>query len=131
MTKRRKSYLRSLLVGALLCACVILLNRNQGFGLLRQLCDGCFVAAVLLLGVAGIRFAINQGAFDVLGYGVRSVFHTHIPAASIGNARDEETMEAYRARRAQKRGSPIGLLLAGITWLGLSVALLVAYQLAA
>ena len=50
MSKRLKSFLMSLLVGVLLCAMVIFINRDQGYGLLRQLCDGCFVAAVLLLG---------------------------------------------------------------------------------
>ena len=71
------------------------LYRDQGYGLLRQLCDGCFVAAVLLLGAGVLRYVTNQGAFDVLGYGLQSVFHLHVPGASIGNARDQETMETF------------------------------------
>ena len=78
MSKRLKSFLISLLVGVLLCAMVIFINRDQGYGLLRQLCDGCFVAAVLLLGAGVLRYVTNQGAFDVLGYGLQSVFHLHI-----------------------------------------------------
>ena len=50
MNKKLKSFLVSFAVGAVLCALVILINRDQGYGTLRQLCDGCFVAAVLLLG---------------------------------------------------------------------------------
>lgn len=106
MSKRLKSFLISLLVGVLLCAMVIFINRDQGYGLLRQLCDGCFVAAVLLLGAGVLRYVTNQGAFDVLGYGLQSVFHLHVPGASIGNARDQETMETYRARKAKKRKRP-------------------------
>ena len=102
MSKRLKSFLMSLLVGVLLCAMVIFINRDQGYGLLRQLCDGCFVAAVLLLGAGVLRYVTNQGAFDVLGYGLQSVFHLHVPGASIGNARDQETMETYRERKAKK-----------------------------
>ena len=120
MSKRLKSFLISLLVGALLCAMVIFINRDQGYGLLRQLCDGCFVAAVLLLGAGVLRYVTNQGAFDVLGYGLQSVFHLHVPGASIGNARDQETMETYRERKAKKRKSPAGMLFAGLVWLALS-----------
>ena len=35
MSKRLRSFLISLLVGALLCAMVIFINRDQGYGLLR------------------------------------------------------------------------------------------------
>lgn len=128
MKKWLKSFFISFFVGALLCALVIFLNRDQGYGVLRQLCDGCFVAAVLLLCVGIFRAVINQGAFDVMGYGVQSVFHLHVPGASIGNARDQETMESYRARKAKKRKSPLGQLLAGLVWLAASVVLLILFE---
>lgn len=131
MSKRLKSFLMSLLVGVLLCAMVIFINRDQGYGLLRQLCDGCFVAAVLLLGAGVLRYVANQGAFDVLGYGLQSVFHLHVPGASIGNARDQETMETYRERKAKKRKSPAGMLFAGLVWLALSTVLLILFEASA
>lgn len=131
MSKRLKSFLISLLVGVLLCAMVIFINRDQGYGLLRQLCDGCFVAAVLLLGAGVLCYVTNQGAFDVLGYGLQSVFHLHVPGASIGNARDQETMETYRARKAKKRKSPAGMLFAGLVWLALSAVLLILFEVSA
>ena len=129
MSKRLKSFPVSLLVGALLCAMVIFINRDQGYELLRQLCDGCFVAAVLLLGAGVLRYVTNQGAFDVLGYGLQSVLH--VPGASIGNARDQETMETYRERKAQKRKSPAGMLFAGLVWLALSTVLLILFEVSA
>ena len=110
---------------------VIFINRDQGYGLLRQLCDGCFVAAVLLLGAGVLRYVANQGAFDVLGYGLQSVFHLHVPGASIGNARDQETMETYRERKAKKRKSPAGMLFAGLVWLALSAVLLILFEVSA
>ena len=128
MKKWLRSFLISFFAGALLCALVIFINRDQGYSVLRQLCDGCFVAAVLLLCIGALRAIINQGAFDVLGYGVQSVFHLHVPGASIGNARDQETMEAYRARKAKKRKSPIGQLFAGLVWLAASVVLLILFE---
>lgn len=131
MNKKLKSFLVSFAVGAVLCALVILINRDQGYGTLRQLCDGCFVAAVLLLGVGVLRFVANQGVFDVLGYGVQSVFHLHVPGASIGNARDQETMQGYQARKAKKRKSPAGLLYAGLVWLAVSAVLLIVFEMTA
>lgn len=131
MSKKLKSFLISLAVGAALCALVIFINRDQGYGMPRRLCDGCFVAAVLLFGVGVLRFVANQGAFDVLGYGVQSVFHLHVPGASIGNARDQETMQDYRDRKAKKRKSPAGLLYASLVWLAVSVLFLIAFEASA
>lgn len=131
MKKWLRSFLVSLLTGALLGTLVIYLNRDMGYGTLRQLCDGCFVAAVLLLCVGLLRTVINLGAFDVMGYGIQSVFHLHVPGASIGNARDQESMQDYRDRKAKKRKSPKGLLLAGLVWLAASVILLLLYEAAA
>ena len=36
--------------------------------------DGCFVASVCLIGFGLLLFAGNGGAFDMLAYGVKSVF---------------------------------------------------------
>ena len=91
-------------LGVLLCAMVIFINRDQGYGLLRQLCDGCFVAAVLLLGAGVLRYVTNQGAFDVLGYGLQSVFHLHVPGASM-----EGFLRAWRP--ALKPGGVIAIAL--------------------
>ena len=131
MSKKLKSFLISLAVGAALCALVIFINRDQGYGMPRRLCDGCFVAAVLLLCLGLLRTVINLGAFDVMGFGLQSVFHLHVPGASIGNARDQETMQDYRDRKAKKRKSPAGLLYASLVWLAASVLFLIAFEASA
>ena len=56
MSDNRKSFLADLILGALIFLGVFMLNREQGFTVTRQLCDGAFVAAVILLGSGGIRF---------------------------------------------------------------------------
>ena len=43
----------------------------------RVLCDGCFLAAVLLIGVGLMTLVSSEGTFDILAYGtlcLRSVF---------------------------------------------------------
>ncbi len=130
MSKKTQSFLKSMLAGLIIAILVVYVNAEQGYGLMRQLCDACFVPAVLLLGWGGIRWVTNQGAFDVLGYGVSSVFHVHVPGASIGQARDQEKLEDYRARKARKRKAPSGVLLAGLSYLAVAVVLMVLYTLA-
>ena len=84
----------------------------------------------MLLGSAGLTWCRNRGAFDLLTYGVTSVFHTHVPGASIGHARDEkEDFITYRDRKAASRKPPFGTLWVGLALTALSVVLVVIYEL--
>ena len=100
------------------------LSAGRGYPLLHSLCDGFFVAAVLLLGVGGLRALRNRGAFDVAGYGISSAVRVTFPF--LGNGEREDIME-YRRRKAEKRRSAGGLLLAGAVYLVLSLITLGVY----
>lgn len=126
MKPRVKSYLMNLAVGLCFGILTFVLNSQDSDILVRRLCDSCFVPAVLLLGYGGLVFCRNQGTFDVMTYGVRSVFHTHVPGASIGNAR-EESFREYQDRKSAKRKSPAGSLLAGLTFFAPAVILLILF----
>ena len=128
MTQKRKDILVNLIVGLVVALAVTLLNPQMVDNLIQRICDGCFVAAVLLLGFGGLMFARNQGTFDMMTYSMASVFRLHMPAASIGHARDED-FATYKERKAQKRKSPAGSLIAGAVYLALSVILLVIYYM--
>ena len=103
-----------------------LVNSQDSDILIRRVCDSFFVPGVMLLGYGGLVFCRNKGTFDVMTYGVKSVFHTHVPGASIGNAR-EETFREYQDRKTAKRKSPAGSLWAGLTYLVLAIAALVLF----
>ena len=126
MSPKRKSYLISMAVGLAMGILTFLVNSQDSDILIRRLCDSFFVPAVMLLGYGGLVFCRNKGTFDVLTYGVKSVFHTHVPGASIGNARDESFRE-YQDRKTAKRKHPTGSLWAGLTYLALAVGSLILF----
>ena len=127
MSDRVRELLIYLAVGAVIAAAVLALNLSREYGVLRSLCDGLFVAAVLLLGIGGIKAIRNSGSFDVAGFGLRHVVDITVPALRRG---EQEDMQQYRERKALERQSSAGLLLAGGVYLALSLVALVIYELA-
>ena len=130
MTGKKKDFLVGLGVGAAIALAVIWGNPQQVENWPHRLCNGFFVPAVILLGVGGLKLARNKGTFDMMAYGLKTVFHTHLPAMSIGEARDTpEDFVEYSRRKAEKRKSPAGLLLSGLVYLVLAVAMLILYNM--
>ena len=127
MSDKVRELLIHLAVGAAITAAVFALNLSREYGVPRSLCDGLFVAAVLLLGVGGIKAARNKGTFDVAGFGLRHVVDMTIPAF---RREEKEDMQQYRERKALERKSSVGLLQAGGVYLALSVVVLLIYELA-
>lgn len=109
MTARTKSILKSGIFAIAVGALVFFTNPQGSGDLFRRICDAFFTPGALLLGSAGLTWCRNRGAFDLLTYGITSVFHTHVPGASIGHARDEkEDFITYRDRKAASRKRPMG-----------------------
>lgn len=130
MTERAKSILKSAIFAVAVGALVFFTNPQGSEDLFRRICDAFFAPGALLLGSAGLTWCRNRGAFDLLTYGVTSVFHTHVPGASIGHARDEkEDFITYRDRKAASRKPPFGTLWVGLALTALSVVLVVIYEL--
>ncbi|MDE6108144.1 MAG: DUF3899 domain-containing protein [Oscillospiraceae bacterium] len=127
MSEKVQDFLTHLVVGAVIAAGVFFLNLSREYGALRCLCDGFFVAAVLLLGMGTIKTARNKGSFDVAGYGVSYTIGLVFPAL---RREEKEDMAQYRERKAGERKSSKGMLLAGLVYLALSVLSLVVYELA-
>ena len=125
MSGKRRGFLTCLAVGAVLAAAVCALNVNRGYGWSRSVCDGFFVAAVILLGLGTIKAVCNRGAFDVAGYGLRRAVELALPAL---RREEKEDIYQYRERKAAERKSPAGLLLAGAVYLVLSLAALAVYE---
>lgn len=126
MRGAKKNLLPCLGVGAVIAAAVCALNVSRDYGWSRSVCDGLFVAAVMLLGVGVIRAVSNRGAFDVAGYGLRMAVELAIPAL---RKEEKEDIHQYRERKEARRKSPAGLLLAGAAYFILSLAALAVYEL--
>lgn len=130
MTERTKSILKSGIFAIAVGALVFFTNPQGSGDLFRRICDAFFTPGALLLGSAGLTWCRNRGAFDLLTYGITSVFHTHVPGASIGHVRDEkEDFLTYRDRKAASRKPPCGTLWVGLVLTALSVVLVVIYEL--
>lgn len=130
MTARTQSILKSAIFAVAVGALVFFTNPQGSGDLFRRICDAFFTPGALLLGSAGLTWCRNRGAFDLLTYGVTSVFHTHVPGASIGHARNEkEDFLTYRDRKAASRKPPFGTLWVGLALTALSVVLVVIYEL--
>lgn len=120
------SILSSLLLGAVIAVLVFILGRSRDQSVLRCICDATFVPAVFLLGIGGIKGLRNKGAFDIIGYGVKSTVETFIPALK----RDQkEDIYAYQERKETERKPAFGLLAAGAIYLAASLAALVVYYI--
>lgn len=90
----------------------------------RILCDGCFLAAVLLGGVGLMTFVSKEGTFDILSYGLlcfRNLFKR-----KAGRPLDEETGEKmtfydYKVAKRGTRSSQWYLVFVGLIYLALSL----------
>ena len=126
---KRRSFWIALGVGAAIAAAVALLNRSSQAGPRRLLCDGCFVAGILVGGAGCLMLAANEGMFDIFGYGISFVLNLHW--SGIFHMPEERRRERYADYKARKRASPSapgGVLLAGGVYLLLAAVFLVIYS---
>ena len=122
---RLSEFIKNILTGAAVAVLVFFLGNSRGYTLLRCLSDACFVAAVLLMGTAGIKAAVNDGFFDTVGYSVSSFFGVHFGGPKYKN---EDIME-YKERKAEKRKPAVNRLLAGLVYLVLAFLFLALYSM--
>ncbi len=98
--------------------------------LLRILTDAFTVPGVLLMGAAGLVFASERGAFDVLGYGLHNAVGRFVPGAS--NLGREESFYDYLERKRDeksKKGPSLVpcLFFTGLAFFLVSLVLLAVY----
>ena len=125
MSGKRRGLLTCLIAGAVIAAAVCAMNVSRDYGWSRSVCDGFFVAAVILLGLGTIRAVSNRGAFDVTGYGLRMAVELVLP---VLRREEKEDIHQYRERKEAKRKSSAGLLLAGAVYFALSLVALAVYE---
>ena len=123
MSEKKKDFLFNLIAGAVVAVLVFALGMSRGYEITRCVCDGFFVAAVMLIGIGGLKGVRNKGVFDVTGYGIKSA----IDAIPIFHHSEKEDIEQYRQRKAKERRGASGMLLAGAVYLILSIAALGIY----
>ena len=123
MTDKKKGIIIHLALGLAVVIGVIVLNWQHEYRWSHLLCDGFFVAAVVLLGFGGLKFTRNQGMFDMLTYSVSSTFQIHYPFAKMDSPLQDrqESFLDYKERKRAKRKSAAELLWAGLVYLVLAL----------
>lgn len=92
----------------------------------RYLSDGCFVAAVLLVGVGALTWISCTGFFDIFSYAVKSLL---VLFTSLRKPKDQISFYDYKLLKEEKRGAaPRFILHVGLVFLGLSVLFLALYH---
>ncbi len=129
MTEKQKEFLANLIAGLLISLFVVFMNREMEYPLTQRLCDGFFVAGVILMGTGGLKYFRNQGAFDMVAYSVKSVFTIHWPSNRLEQPEKNESFLDYRERKAAVRKSPNPILVAGGIYLALAVIMLALYYI--
>lgn len=125
---KRRSILIAAAVGAAIVALVCFVANSGTQTVLGRLCDGCFVAGVLLAGCGGLGFAGKCGMFDIFAFGIRAVLHIRWPwTAPRKEDAEKETYADYKLRMAEKRKTPVALLVVGGAYLLLAGLLLILY----
>lgn len=127
MTNLKKGIIIHLVLGLAIVIGVIVLNWQYEYRWTHLLCDGFFVAAVVLLGFGGLKFTRNQGMFDMLTYSVSSVFQIHYPFSKMDSPLQDrqESFLDYKERKRAKRKSAAELLWSGLVYLVLALIFLV------
>lgn len=99
---------------------------GQGMALsARYLSDGCFVAAVVLIGIGALCWVSATGFFDIFSYAFKSLLVLFSP---LKHPRDQQSFFDYKTMKAEKRGTvPKYILLVGLIYLAVSLVLLAIY----
>ncbi len=112
------TFLAGLVIALAVAATRGLFTAGESPEIQKIVSDGCFVASVCLIGFGLLLFAGNGGTFDMLAYGVKSVFSVFQPAKKRKN---RETFYEYRTRRQAKKKPFALLIVAGCGFLVLSL----------
>ena len=123
-----KAWCLSMLIGAVVMGLVALYRFSSSYAgeekrLLYSLCDGAFVAAVLLAGVGLLVWIGSAGTFDTLTYAAHSLKRQLLPFGS----REEKRRDYYQYKldkEEKRRPVPVFLLGSGGFFLFLAAVLL-------
>ena len=123
-----KRYIISIIVGLFLTGFVVFskdaFHQESTKDTIQVLVDGFFVSGALLTLYGGLVFTSNEGAFDMLKFGIIKffdLFKTDLSKAKYNTFYD------YRVERMEKKQPIAYLLLVGLGFLAISMILLIIY----
>ena len=115
-------------ITAALCFSRGVLEKTELTDVLHLLCDGFFVPAVLMLGVAGLAFVSSNGIFYVLGYAVKTLFSVHNWSQKNKFGERQTYADYVEEKRAKETKFPTEILVVGLVFLAISIALMAVFN---
>lgn len=117
MSERRKSYLITLCFAAVITGGVIYFSLSR-YNVIDSICNGLFVAAVLVGGCGLLAFANKHGAFDMFTFAVSWLIHIRY---LFKKGEKRETYAEYKVRKSGERTYSVSPLIVGALLFGLSL----------
>ena len=125
------AFLKKLLVNTgigLILALAVVLSQGvfgaSGSDVLRIVCDGFFVAGVLLLASGLLKWISNEGGMDGLNY----AFKVAVARIKRDYEGSRKSFGDYREEREQKATSALPLILSGVIHVAIAVVFLAIYN---
>ncbi len=128
----KKRIVVNLITGLIVCAALFAYetaSEDLSYTIIHRLCDASFVAAVLLMGVGGLKFCRNGGTFDIMSFGIKSVVDVtypwlfHHPRENHG----EKFVDYKERKRGERRGAS-DLLISGAVFLAAAIIFLIIWM---
>lgn len=129
-SERIRKYLRVALIGFVAAVVAAYFagftTAENAAGRVQAVCDGLFVAAVLLIGGGGIALSSNEGTFDGIRYGFSLVLNVMKPG------RYEKRYDSYYAYKESRKSNKLEwlhIMIVGCGYLAAALIMLVVYTI--
>ncbi len=126
--RRLGKYLITMTVGALLVFWIAytkdVFSQTEPGVVFHILCDAFFVAGTLITAAGLLIFTTNEGAFDMLSYGVKAF----VDLFRRDKLRKYDTYYDYRTARASKKFPFAFLLICGVVFLAVAFVMYYFYS---
>ncbi len=101
-----------------------ILEQTAMVNIFHILCDCFFVVGVVVTGIGALVFVSNEGVFDGISYGLRAFANIFRKEVN----RNMESYYDYRTRRSENKFDFVFLLICGLIFLAIAVAMLMFYS---
>ena len=132
MSINRKDLIVAAVCGLMFVTFVFYGSADQEFTIVHRLCNGFFVAGMMMGGAGVILYCAGKGAFDLFGYSAKEGLNLIMPIFSRDHLSPDGKKESYYdycMRKREEPKKPIGhLLIVGGGYLVLSGILLVVHM---
>jgi hypothetical protein len=124
------NYLVAVAIGAVITVLAFfalgLFAATETIDIIRKVCDGFIVSGFLVVGAGGLVWLSNEGAFDMIKYGVSSAFTTKF---SDPKHRKFKDFYEYREARSKNKAKFIHLLIVGASYFFIGLVFFVVYKI--